>query len=155
MHLNRKVDLSFVYWLRDLLDPSVKVVDSYPTDDSGVPLVEMTLPTVSVEQSIFLEPFQLGGDLQTKFNIVIDVYAKTKTQRDDIVYSITGHLAGYNVPVYDYDAGFPPDVNPTQIGAFVPIGDISVIHSRLIAEDNKVLHWRSIIDFQGYFTPKE
>ncbi len=153
MNINRKIDLSVYYWLKDTLDASVTVVDGFPMNEFGVPAGELSLPTVASDRApITTSPLELGGgDSRDTYMYYLDVYAKTKSQRDDIVYLIMDALH-HNIVVKNYDLGFPPSVYPSGIGALVPTGDIMAQNLYVFPEGNQKLYWRSVIDFRGYYT---
>ncbi len=153
MNINRKIDLSVYYWLKDTLGNSVTVVDGYPMNEQGVPAGELSLPTVASERiPITASPLELGGgNSRGTYMYFLTVYARTKTQRDDIVYLIMDALH-HNIVVGDYDAGFPPSVTPSGIGALVPVGDVTAQNVYVFPEGNQNLYWRSVIDFRGYYT---
>lgn len=139
MYLPRKQDLSVYYFLEEILPDFVTVVDGFPSE-------ELVIPTVSVERlSITGQPFELGGLEKDKAHWRIDVFGKNKSQRDDFAYLIYGYLEG-NVPVYDYDEGFPPSVSPTKIGVLKCYNRIiTVVHMfKDLVRDN---YWRSAINF--------
>ncbi len=110
MYLERKEDLSIFYFLQGLFTdtPYIKIVDSFPEED-------LVLPTISVDATaIDLLDFELGnrdGRRLRKWNI--DIFANTKSQRDEIGYKILNELKN-GIIVYNYDEGFPPSVTPSQ-----------------------------------------
>ena len=109
MYLERKEDLSIVYWLKDKFSatPGINIVDSYPQGD-------LVIPTISVESDL-LEyiDFELGERTGTRVRTwYIDIFATNKSQRDDFAYKILNDLKD-GILVYDYDLGFP---NSTVIG---------------------------------------
>lgn len=108
MRQQKLEDLSVYYWLEDNLPSFVTVVDGFPEDD-------LVLPTVAVEvKQVWGVPFELGGTEQTRRFWTIDVFAQNKSQRDDFADLIFDKLE-QNIPVYDYNEGFPPPT-PTQLG---------------------------------------
>lgn len=143
MYLERKIELSVYYWLKDTVfsdAPFVKVVDEYP-------LEILSLPTVSVDgPDIDGYPQELGNRKGIRYLLfVIDVFGQNKTQRDEYVLRIYEYLEN-GIPVNDYDIGFPPSVAPPQIGVLVP-NNIKVKKIKVIPELVETLYWRSMITF--------
>lgn len=144
MRLNIKLDRSIYYWLISLVNNSVHVEDGFPTGN-------LTLPTVSIT-ALDIEgvPFELGGTDLSWYFWRIDIFAKNKNQRDDLAYQIFDHVEG-NIPVYDYDEGFPPPT-PSQIGILiVKKRKLKPIHvfENLVEK----LYWRSSITFFTTYQP--
>ena len=79
----------------------------------------------------------------------IDVFADNKSQRDDYSYRILDNLQD-DVPVYDYDEGFPPTVTPTQLGC-LNIFNINMTPIRIFPELTKKLYFRASITFSAEF----
>lgn len=142
MEQERKEDLSVVYWLKDLFfdNTFINVKDGYPDED-------IVLPSVVVDaESLVPVQFQLGD--RTRINDrtwYIDIYAKTKTQRDEIGYRIL-HALEDGIPVYDYDQGFPPDVSPASLGS-LEIGDIRMTIIKILPELVSTMYYRATISF--------
>lgn len=110
--IERKEDLSIYYHLKRLFSGTKFIIieDSFPEKP-------LEIPTVSVDAgTLDHEPFQLGDRSSLRIRKwYIDVFAKNKSQRDDISYTILGSLDD-GIDVFDYDMGFPPSVSPTKIG---------------------------------------
>ena len=152
MQINRKVDLSIYYHLRDLLPSLVNVYDGYPVGADGRPSGDIALPAVAVErQPIVLRPFELAGANLAHYFYIVDVYGKNKAQRDDIAYQIQTDLDSNNVKVYNYDAGFPPVVVP-HIGTLVLTGEVRNTVVYVFPDLSPNEYWRAIVDFTGYYT---
>lgn len=143
MFLERKQDLSIFFWLKDavlLAFPTVTVVDGYPEEDLIIPSVAV------VNQSIILDPFELGNRTGVRIRAWnLDVYASNKAQRDELSSIIINEIES-NIPVLDFDEGFPPTVSPTQLGVLIP-RDVTVIPIRIFPELVEKLYWRSTIRF--------
>lgn len=111
MFTERKEDLSVYYFLKDLFTttPFITVLDAFP--DS-----EFVFPSVSLEAiKATAVDFELGSKVKKHYRTyIIDIFALTKTQRDEIGYLIYNALDN-TIPVSDYDEGFPPSVTPTII----------------------------------------
>jgi len=138
MEINRIQDLSIFYWLDSIVPSIVTVVDGFPTGD-------LELPTVSITP---LElrglPFELGGCEQDRFFWRIDIFAKHVAQRDELAYMIFNALE-QNIPVYDYDVGFPPPVPPRIGTLLVEKRFVQPVH--VFRELVEKLYWRSGITF--------
>ena len=145
MLIERKQDLSVYYYIKDLFSgtPQINIVDEFPEE-------LLTLPTVSVEAKT-VEPYniQLGSKTRVKLRVwYIDVFAQTKSQRDDIGYTILNALEEC-IPVYDYDSGFPPTVVP-QDGCM----DVDSIRMEIIRVDSRLvskLYYRAEISFSAIY----
>jgi hypothetical protein len=148
MFLERKQDQSVYYFIKNIFasTPAVKVVDEYPNQ-------LLTLPTVSVENmSLTIRPFEIGNRKGRRYAMwAIDVFATSKTQRDDIAYKILETLED-NIPVYDYDQGFPPTIVP-QIGVLQP-EDINYNIIKVIPALVETLYWRSLIMLTSTYESK-
>jgi len=157
MQLSRKIDLSVYYYVKDYLDSvtdQVTIVDGYPVGYDGQPEGELVLPTVAVERRpIKIPAFQLGGPSPTAYYAyTLDVFAKTKAQRDDLAYMLQVELDDNNIAVYNYDEGFPPTVDPTQLGALILTGDIENRVVYVFPDVTPLLYWRAVVDFNAYYT---
>ena len=114
MELERKQDLSIYYWIKDTvfsdISSFITIVDDFPEE-------LLKLPTIAVDWiDIDVVPFELGNRMGRDWRIwSIDVFGKTKSQRDEYAYRVKNYLANA-IPVYNYDEGFPPEVSPSQIG---------------------------------------
>lgn len=156
MLLPRNIDLSVYYFLKGLLPANITVVDGYPTNTLGMPDVGLALPTVAAERvSLSIRPYQLGGKGLAYYLYVLTVYARTKTERDDITYTIQDQIDDANIPVNDYNMGFPPDVVPSGIGTLVLDGPITSDPIFVFPDMVEKLYWQSEIRFTAYFSPKE
>jgi len=102
---------------------------SYAIIEDSFPETVLELPTVAIDAgTLDHELYELGNRTPLRIRKwYIDVFAKTKSQRDDFCYRILNSLDD-GINVYDYDEGFPPDVSPTKIGhlglikkSFLPI----------------------------------
>jgi hypothetical protein len=111
IYLERKEDLSLYYLLKDIFSDT-----SYINIEDGFPEKVLTLPTVSVEaNTIELIEFELGNREGRRLRRwSIDIFAKNKSQRDEIGYRILNELKN-GIKVYNYDEGFPPDLYPSKI----------------------------------------
>jgi hypothetical protein len=146
LELEREQDLSVVFWLKDLFGSTVNIVDAFPTG-------ELITPTVAVEtNTIQANPFELGNRKKIKIRSwYLDIFAKTKSQRDDIAYKILNALEE-SIPVYDYDMGFPPDVRPDQIGCMLP-DSIQLQVVKVMPELVSTLYYRATITFTTDYSP--
>jgi len=147
MFLERKQDLSVYYWLVNLFSdaPFINIEDGYPETD-------FVIPTVAVEWSnISLFPLEMGNKKGFQRRMwFIEIFAETKSQRDDISYRILNAIED-NIPVNDYDEGFPPNISPTQLGCLIP-QSIKVEIIRVIPELVDKLYWRAVVSFTAEYT---
>jgi len=113
----RKEDLSVYYFIKSVFSsyPLLNVVDSFPS--TAVENSELIIPTVSIDAGKLVEEdFEIGNRNKIRVRTwYIDIFAKNKSQRDDMGYSMLA-AANNGINIYDYDEGFPPDVSPTRIG---------------------------------------
>jgi len=143
MDIYRKQDLSIYYWIEGLVPSTVNVSDGFPEGTLELPTVSITSLDMSGK------PHEIGGyDLNINF-WRIDIFAENVVQRDKLATMLYAELE-HNVPVYDYDEGFPPAVSPTQIGTLiVNKRQLKPIH---VFEDLvEKLYWRSGITFFSYY----
>lgn len=124
MYEERKEDLSMYYHISNQFTDA-----SYVVIEDSFPDTVLELPTVAVDAgTLDHELFEMGNRTPLRIRKwYIDVFAKTKSQRDDFCYRILNSLDD-GINVYDYDEGFPSDVSPTKIGhlglikkSFLPI----------------------------------
>lgn len=100
-----------VFYLQEEIVPEhISVVGGYDIDD------ELVLPSVAIESGRIVElPLELGNKDGIKEQIwYIDVFAKSKQQRDDLADLVYENLPVY-IPVNDYEQGFP-DPQPPRMG---------------------------------------
>ena len=146
MDIERKKDLSYYYWLKDLFSTlPITVVDEFPEDN-------LKVPSVCIENGdVIIIPKEMGNRHGTRLRgWYIDVYAKNKVQRNEIAFKIIDALEE-SIPVYDYDEGFPPDVSPTKIGC-MNNDNIQMNTIRVLPELVEVLYWRVQISFEGTYS---
>ncbi len=144
--IERLQDQSCFYWLKSIVPNGVVVVDAFPTNVNSTD-TPLTLNTVSIEASKLIGvPFELGNynPLQERL-WTIDIFTQNKTQRDDLAYLIFNELVK-NIPVFDYNEGFPPSATPTQLGA-LDVSDIQVEPIYVFKDLVKDLYWRTQIRF--------
>ena len=107
MNKYRLMDISFYYWLKDITDRLgiPKLVEGFLEVD----FVKEDLPLVAFDNdAITLLDFELGSRRKRiRRSYVVHVFAKTKKQRDDMMYEILGETES-PVEVYNYNEGFPP-----------------------------------------------
>lgn len=142
MYLERKEDLSILYWLKErFIDTNfVNIVDGFPHENLIVPSIAVEAKTINVS------PLELGNRRGILFRVwYIDVFAKNKTQRDEFAYKIL-HDLEETIPIYNYDEGFPPDVIPSIIGGLVP-ENISMEIIKVMPQLVEVMHYRARISF--------
>ena len=141
MSIFRLEDLSVTYFVKDIFSayPDIPILDEYPE-------TVLTIPTVScVNGKLVADLYELGNrepGVRTR-RWLIDVFAKTKTQRDDFAYTILSDTAN-GINVYDYNEGFPPSASPAKIN------HLSVIKQSyqpfdVIRNQNSLLYYRGQI----------
>jgi hypothetical protein len=146
MELQRKEDLSVYYWLEDLFkDIEINLEDGFPVN-------ELVIPTISVEAKLLERiPFEMGSRTGIEPRLwFIDVFAENKSRRDEFGYRILNNIED-NIPVYDYDEGFPPSVSPSQLGVLIP-RNIKMEIIRVIPELVTKLYWRATISFVAVYS---
>ncbi len=151
MDEERKIEISVYYYIKSLLPSFVTVVDAFPMS-SNTDNPQLSLPTVSVDsQDMRGMPFELGSIEKFERFWAIDIFAENKSQRDDYAYTLSRRLISDTIPVYDYDQGFPPNVNPSQIG-YLQIESVDAKPIYVFRELVQVLYWRTRITFITKFT---
>lgn len=142
MYLERLEDLSVYYFLKDAFSdaPYINIVDGYP--DSG-----LVTPTISVEAGrIDIDWFELGNRNGIRVrHFFIDIFAETKSQRDDIGYRLLD-LLQKGIVVYNYNEGFPPNVSPSSMGTLVVLS-LKFDPYAVSADVSKTLRYRATIEF--------
>lgn len=141
MELGRKEDLSVYYFLKSILPTSINLEDGFPEK-------LLTLPTVSFEtRDLVARKFEMGNHKRiTPRSWYIDVFAQNKSQRDELVYKIVSALED-DIPVYDYDVGFPPETVP-QIGC-LEVDDINAQWVRVMPQLVDKMYYRAQIYFSA------
>jgi len=137
MYVERKEDLSVYYHINDQFSDV-----SYVIVEDSFPETVMQVPTIAIDAgTLDHELFEMGNRTPLRLRKwYIDVFAKTKSQRDDFCYRILNSLdSGINV--YDYDEGFPPDVDPTKIGHLALIKK-SFLPIPVMIEENQKKYYR-------------
>lgn len=148
MQILRLLDLSIIYWLKDKFntdgwdETKITILDGYPEDRRALvdpanytdATLQKKLPVVAVE---IVSSDKTGLELGSRavngtYRVAMDVFASTDGQRDDIAYFCEKYTNGYNIPIKDYNTGFPPGVtNQTTVGA------VFVTASRLLNTSDK------------------
>lgn len=144
MEYETKKDLAIFYWLKDIFStrPQITVVDGYPTADLEIPCIAVDARTID------LLPNEIGNRHGISLRVwYIDIYAINKTQRNELAYELMRKLED-NIPVYDYDEGFPPDSSPTKINALIVEG-IKVYIIKVLPELSGKLYYRAQISFEA------
>lgn len=111
----RLVDLNLVYKIQELMEDygfqngEYNVVDGYPNfADSRTSLI---WPTISVEISgLWGRDVELGSGQWPAFQVAIDIFANTDSQRDEIAYMLWNNLNEENFTLYDFNIDFPSSV---------------------------------------------
>jgi hypothetical protein len=142
LYLERMEDLSVYYYLTDIFSdaPFITIVDGFPESD-------LVIPTIAVEAGkIDVVSFELGNrDGLRVRRWFIDIYAKNKSQRDEIGYRLLDVLKD-PIPVYNYNEGFPPSVTPSRAGALI-VESKSYNPIRISEKVVDKLYYRATISF--------
>lgn len=171
----RIIKLSVYYFLKDKLDTAgwgtsgyynnevVTFMDSYPNDDelnrivknpSGMPETEIVLPIVAIEYSTQQSfPIELGSRDGTLRTFVVSILGREEAETDDIAQQIYEWFRDNDVTLKNYNQGFPPSVDPTEIGT-MRIDNVKLIPIRIIGSPDVADRDRREITFEGttYFT---
>lgn len=142
MLIYRLEDLSVVYFVKDIFSayPDIPIVDEYPG-------TILTLPTVSVVNGKLVENLYELGNRDTGVRTrrwLIDIFAKTKSQRDDFAYTILSESEN-GINVYDYNGGFPPSASPAKINHLSVINKSYQPFDVFIQNQNSLLYYRGQI----------
>lgn len=110
MSTYRLADLSINYYLRDLLynnnyaHGKFSVVDYYPETPSSLTI----FPTIAIESNYLGGiSYQLGSTDKGEISYIIDIFAKSDGQADDIGYLIWSQFNNNNIPLYNFNSAFP------------------------------------------------
>ncbi len=103
--------LNAVYKIKEILlansiYPQCTIVEGYPTE---VDLKStLTWPIISVEiDGFYGRDVELGSAAWPTCQLVIDIFAKTDSQRDDLGYILWDGLREDTFTFYDFNSGFP------------------------------------------------
>lgn len=147
MHIERKLDLSVYYYIKDLFEhvPAINIVDSFPING-------LTLPMISIDyHTIDTYNFEMGTKSQGRLRSwFIDVFAINKAQRDEMAFAILDSLET-SIPVYNYDEGFPPSSSPSRIGCLM-IHDVKLEILKVIPEFTEKMYYRAVVSFLGEYS---
>lgn len=147
MEIERVQDLSVYYWLKDLFSSTtyMNIVDEFPMGN-------LIVPTIAVEAStIDTIPYELGSKKRLAYRMwIIDIFAKTKSQRDEIGYKLLHELEN-GIQVYDYNQGFPPEITPPSLGCLQP-EEIKMEIIKVFPELTEKLYWRATISFVATYS---
>ncbi len=146
MYIEEKSHFSLYYTLKNAFEPDVVVTDSY--QDSPIAVPQLTIDLLDVDFS----KFEIGSyNYIRRMQWIVDVFAKTKNQRDRIVYKLMNVLES-KVPIYDYALGFPPTPVPI-IGSLVP-DKLRIEFVRIESDEPEELFYRGIGTYlaQIYYT---
>jgi len=124
MRTYNKVFLSLVYKVRELMINNGyddNVIDAY-LNDVDIERID-SWPTIAITRGRYTgEDFELGSYQHKAAYFTIDVFANSKTQRDDITELLYDNLNEANVTFYDFDVKFPTTVGDytgiTRLGEF-------------------------------------
>lgn len=142
MYLGRKQDLSVIYWLKDKFENTgVEIVDGFPEEILYIPIIAVEWDKIDTYE------YQMGS--RDRFHVrswYLDVYAKTITQRDEIIFRLLEEIEN-QIDVNNYDEGFPPDVEPTKIGV-LRIMTLKAKNIQVLPRlKDERLHYRAVVNF--------
>lgn len=84
---------------------------------SGLTEVEVVLPVVVFDYSNqYGVAFELGSNDATNRSFLVQIFANNSVERDELSQLFYEYLRDNNIAIYNYNAGFPPDVTPTKVG---------------------------------------
>lgn len=141
-------------------DDYIYFTDSYLKDDEikrvvtrktvqGLQSVELVLPIVTLEYTLQTPiPFQLGSGPATAREYLVTVYGNDDREVDEIGQQVYEWLRDNDIPLNNYNDGFPPDVTPTQVG-IIELDDPLVTPIRVIGSPNIVDRYKIEITFRG------
>jgi len=136
MFIEEKAHFSLFYKLKSEFGNTVTVSDSYQDTPIAVPILTIDLSFIDFSK------FEIGSyNYIRRVNWIVDVFAKTKNQRDSIVFKLMNILE-QKVPIYDYDLGFPPTPVP-MIGSLVP-NKLRIEFVKIESEEPEELFYRGI-----------
>lgn len=146
MYLERKQDLSLYHYVKELFTDieTISVVDGFPE-------IGLTIPCIAVDiDEITTEKVELGNQDRMEYRTwFIDVFAITKTQRNEFGYRLINSLEEC-IPVYDYDEGFPPEYEPTKLGCLLP-DEVSLRIIPVFPELVEKMYYRAKIRFTARY----
>lgn len=142
MYMERIEDLSVYYFLKDTFSDA-----PYITIQDGFPEGNLTIPTIAVEAGkIDVVLYELGNREGLRVRRwYIDIYAKNKSQRDEIGYRLLDVLKN-PIPVYNYNEGFPPAISPSRVGSLT-IESVSFNPIKVSADVVDKLYYRATVSF--------
>jgi hypothetical protein len=148
MITDRLIDLSLYYFVENVFigSPFIKIREGFPED-------LLTVPCIAIElDEIATYPSELGNRIRGRIRTwYIDIFAADKAQRDEYAYRLMGALES-DVPVYNYDEGFPPSSTPSRIGC-LKTDDIKMQIIKVLPELTEKMYYRSVIIFTGEYYP--
>lgn len=146
MPRERLEDLSVYYYVKDLFEDT-----TFINVEDGFPQTTLSVPTIAVDaKKLDAVLWELGNTKRAKIRSwSLDVFAQTKSQRDDIGYTLLDALETC-IPVYDYNEGFPPETTPTQIGC-LKVDTLKMEIVSVLAPLVEKLYWRSRILFTAQY----
>ena len=91
----------------------VRVKESYPITG-----VVVNAPSIIIDEGDFADsPLEIGGVDIASIGYIIDIFGKSKTQRNTLAWLVRAYLNDERIPVKDYNEGFPPGItNQTTLG---------------------------------------
>lgn len=145
MYIERKQDISVIYFLRSLFAdaPFITIVDEFPTDSLVIPTIALETDTIDYVN------YEIGNRNFLQYRTwYFNVFADNKSQRDEYSYRIVNALKN-PISVYDYDLGFPPTVVP-KLGSLMT-DRLSTKPIQIFPEQTEKLYYRSVTELVTYY----
>lgn len=112
MHLPRLAELVIIYKIKEVLEnlglssDDYRVISGFPNKEFLTE--ENVWPTISVEvDSLFGTNVELGSNQWPAVGIVIDIFAKTSGQLDDLSMELWEELNENSYTLYNFNSSFP------------------------------------------------
>lgn len=168
----RIVKLSIYYFLKEKLDDAnygssgffnnevVTLMDAYPTEEQikRVKLpseamndeLDIVLPIVAIDVGLQRGiPMELGSPNATVRQCTITVMAADDAESEDISQQIYEWFERNNVPLNNYNEGFPEDdVDATTVGT-IEIDNVSVVPVRIVGSPDVADRYRREVSFDA------
>ena len=127
--LPQLISHSLYYYIRDKLDTDgldstmVSVRESYPITGTVI-----NAPSIIIDEGDFADsPLEIGGADIASISYVIDVFGKSKTQRNTLTWLVRTYLNDQYIDVKDYNEGFPPGTTNQTV-----LGKLEIMNIRMI-----------------------
>lgn len=143
----RNEEYSIFYYLGDQLVvyPTVKIVNGFPYNE--LQAEKLSLPSISIEHASTAEyAGELGAVSYLRRSWIVDVFAATDVQRDELVNIIWRALEN-SIPIKDYTTGFPPGTTNQSIIDYMQVEDRTWRPVNSFQEFSRLKYWRANLVF--------